>query len=1089
MDRATSLLTSTVSWIGTASWQASLLVIAIALLQFTLGKRLSARWRHALWLLVLARLFLPSLPETGLIVRHWLPSPPATLALPFNPPSPPRPVFPATIPQARHPLLPPRSGAPSAIATPTAAPLLPRLLPALWLTGFLLTLAIGGIGYRRHRRRLLRHRQPLSPTLATAFRNAQTRLGTHRGDCICSEAITSPMICGLWKPIIALPCDLEQKLPPRDLEIILLHEVAHLKRGDLWLAWLAGLATALHWFNPIIWLAMAQARKDREMACDQWLIERTGNPEAYGSALVRFIESSQVPKPFPGSIGIFESRSFLFARLGRIIGYRKPTRLGTALGIALVLLLGTLFLTRAADQKTNTFPLSAQEKLMEAIKANDLKAAKKTLAQGADIKETDLRPLVGFLPPMAEAIRHSDLAMVKLLIEHGALPYRKQEDGKVDLYARQAYFLGHTAMGNYLNGQPGGAVEPLIHAAANGDQETFQRLLPKANRDTQLDAPRIAAAANQIAILKLLPPDPTIQKRLFSTAAGAGALGTINYLLKSGISLDEVGADALRHAARENRTEVISFLLKNGISPDAGTGDHSPLFSAMISGATQAATQLIEAGASVNQQNEQGMSPLSWAVNQNQVELVRLLLEHGADWNLPDQHGTTPLLFSASAHSPESLALFLERGGDINTIHPRLGTMLSLAQRMIGEDSGLPTLFPFQSLPQSAYQRMLDTVCLILDREPRLIDEPDRDGLTPLAAAITRGQTAIFNELLTRGAKINTRDASGNTPLLHTIHPAISIPSQTAMIDRLLANGADPNLGLDFPLKPGGLPSPLKTAIAHQSFPRLADTYPVDRQALVNQLLRHGARFATPEASATEAMLLAATTGDLAALHRELARGTSPNVADDRGWTPLMSAFGMGHHAVATALLKAGADVKAHDASGLTPLWLAITGYAPRAVIEQLLDLGANPNASHSNPFGTPLSMAIMVRDDPAMAELLLQRGADPNRAGISGNDEEPLLTWILIPRHAHFVPLLLRYGANPNRPGFEGKTPLHLAIEEKLPRAVSQLLEAGADPLQVDSYQQSILEAARQSGNPAILNLITKAITNPMTPSAPKSQ
>lgn len=455
-----------------------------------------------------------------------------------------------------------------------------------------------------------------------------------------------------------------------------------------------------------------------------------------------------------------------------------------------------------------------------------------------------------------------------------------------------------------------------------------------------------------------------------------------------------------------------------------------------------------------------------------------MLLKHGAKWDQPDQQQMTPLLLAASAHSPGSLALFLEHGADLNATHPTLGNLLSLAQRTIGEDSIHLTLFPGLTIPRRNYQRMLDTVRLILDHQPLLLERPHpgfgQTPLSPLATAIVLGQTAIVNELLARGAKVNTADASGVTPLLLALAPNISIPPQGAMIDRLLAAGADPNLGIDLPLRPGGLPSPLKTAIAQQSFGRAPLTSPTERRALVERLLRHGARFASAKGSAAEKMLLAATTGDLVTVRKELANGTSPNVADDRGWTPLMSAFGLSHHAVAGALLDAGAEVKARDASGLTPLWLAIAGHAPRATIERLLDLVADPD-TRPNAFGSPLAMAIMVRNDPALAELLLQRGADVKTNGVSGEGEASLFGWVLLPDRAWSVPLLLRYGADPN-PSDDGETALHLAIREKLPDAVAQLLAAGADPLKTDGNRQTALDAARQSGDPKIVKLVEEA-------------
>ncbi len=64
------------SWVLAASWQASLLAILVLAVQAALGRRLNPRWRHALWLLVLLRLILPTLPESNLSLYRFAPAEP-----------------------------------------------------------------------------------------------------------------------------------------------------------------------------------------------------------------------------------------------------------------------------------------------------------------------------------------------------------------------------------------------------------------------------------------------------------------------------------------------------------------------------------------------------------------------------------------------------------------------------------------------------------------------------------------------------------------------------------------------------------------------------------------------------------------------------------------------------------------------------------------------------------------------------------------------------------------------------------------------------------------------------------------------------
>lgn len=98
----------------------------------------------------------------------------------------------------------------------------------------------------------------------------------------------SPAIYGLWKPRIYLPEDVITITDTQQLTHILLHELVHYKRGDLWAnaGWL--LSIGIHWYNPLIWIAAKQMRADQEVACDARVLEVLGEEEskAYGMTLL-----------------------------------------------------------------------------------------------------------------------------------------------------------------------------------------------------------------------------------------------------------------------------------------------------------------------------------------------------------------------------------------------------------------------------------------------------------------------------------------------------------------------------------------------------------------------------------------------------------------------------------------------------------------------------------------------------------------------------------------------------------------------------------------------------------------------------------
>ena len=81
-------------------------------------------------------------------------------------------------------------------------------------------------------------------------------------------------------------CDAPDTLPAR---LALAHEMAHLRRGDLWLGWVPALANALFFFHPLVWLAGREYLQARGEACDAAAVRLTGAPpDEYGRLLLRF---------------------------------------------------------------------------------------------------------------------------------------------------------------------------------------------------------------------------------------------------------------------------------------------------------------------------------------------------------------------------------------------------------------------------------------------------------------------------------------------------------------------------------------------------------------------------------------------------------------------------------------------------------------------------------------------------------------------------------------------------------------------------------------------------------------------------------
>jgi beta-lactamase regulating signal transducer with metallopeptidase domain len=109
-----------------------------------------------------------------------------------------------------------------------------------------------------------------------------------------SDAVRVPVAIGFFRPMIVLPTWTIEELSPAELRTILLHELAHLRRGDHWTNLAQKILGALFFFHPAVWWIEKQISLEREMACDDAVLEQVSNPRAYAECLVTVAEKSLV---------------------------------------------------------------------------------------------------------------------------------------------------------------------------------------------------------------------------------------------------------------------------------------------------------------------------------------------------------------------------------------------------------------------------------------------------------------------------------------------------------------------------------------------------------------------------------------------------------------------------------------------------------------------------------------------------------------------------------------------------------------------------------------------------------------------------
>ncbi len=163
----------------------------------------------------------------------------------------------------------------AATTPPSGVPSLGLALAILWATGAAVFLSWHLLRYRRFRRRVL-----ASPV------EVERRGGIR---IVESAAATGPLAFGVLRRYVALPADCAERYDREERELAVAHELGHHARGDLLANWAALVVLALHWCNPVAWVAFRAFRADQELANDARVLAGRGASErhAYARAIVK----------------------------------------------------------------------------------------------------------------------------------------------------------------------------------------------------------------------------------------------------------------------------------------------------------------------------------------------------------------------------------------------------------------------------------------------------------------------------------------------------------------------------------------------------------------------------------------------------------------------------------------------------------------------------------------------------------------------------------------------------------------------------------------------------------------------------------
>jgi bla regulator protein BlaR1 len=246
----------------------------------------------------------------------------------------------------------------------TLSDLLPAIVAALWLGGFVFVLFVWSMHWRRISRTMLEGAPMREGREVDALRRLE-RLGRIRKpiQMLLTRASLEPGIFGIANPVLLWPVGISERLEDSHLEAILTHELSHVRRRDNLAATIHMMVECVFWFHPMVWWLGARLVEERERACDEEVLASGSERRVYAESILKTCEFC-VESPLACLSGVtgadLKQRilRIMTERHGRQLDFSKKLMLSVVglLVVATPLMIGALNATqgRAESQTPNT---------------------------------------------------------------------------------------------------------------------------------------------------------------------------------------------------------------------------------------------------------------------------------------------------------------------------------------------------------------------------------------------------------------------------------------------------------------------------------------------------------------------------------------------------------------------------------------------------------------------------------------------------------------------------------------------------------------------------------------------------------------
>ncbi|HEY5823443.1 MAG TPA: M56 family metallopeptidase [Cyclobacteriaceae bacterium] len=211
-----------------------------------------------------------------------------------------------------------------------------------WIIGTLLFSLrfAAGVAYLKY---LRVHALPVDENWNNILKNLSAKLGIDRVVQLCeSVQVQTPMAMGYLKPIVLMPIGLMAGLSTQQVEVILIHELEHIRRHDYLINFIQSLGETIFFFNPFVWTLSASIRNERENCCDDAVLREGYDPKLYANTLYE-LEISRLQNTRL-ALALTGNKNQLLNRIKRIMEHSAKNQKGKEKFIPVVLLvLGLVF--------------------------------------------------------------------------------------------------------------------------------------------------------------------------------------------------------------------------------------------------------------------------------------------------------------------------------------------------------------------------------------------------------------------------------------------------------------------------------------------------------------------------------------------------------------------------------------------------------------------------------------------------------------------------------------------------------------------------------------------------------------------------